>query len=90
MSCKGCKEAEQAITHTAKGVVGLTMSVLGPTADPEVIAERRETCNGCEHKKRGLQAFCGHPVYGDAEGGCGCFLPAKRRMRKKTCEKWKR
>jgi threonine dehydrogenase-like Zn-dependent dehydrogenase len=86
MSC-GCKQIAKTV---GKGVVGLTVSALGPTAGPEVIAERRATCNGCEHKKRGLQAFCGHPVYGDAEGGCGCYLPAKRRMRKKTCKKWKR
>lgn len=81
---------KRAMGHAAKGAVGLTMSVLGPQAHEEVIDERTATCNGCEHKQRGLKAFCGHPVWGDAEGGCGCYLPAKRRQRKKSCEKWKR
>jgi hypothetical protein len=82
MSCTGCKQAKHAITHVATGIVGLTMSVLGPTATPEVISERTGTCDGCDSKIRVAgQAFCSE---------CGCYLPALRRMRDPQCEKFAR
>lgn len=95
MSCSGCNKhvngVSRAAGNTVRGIVGLTMSVLGPQASTEVVEERTVTCDGCEHKTRVLgKAFCGHPVWGDAEGGCGCWLPAKRRNAKKSCEKWVR
>ena len=88
MSC-GCKQAKRVAGNIAKGAVSLPQVILRP-APVEVIKERGAVCDTCEHKKRGHQAFCGHPIWGDADGGCGCPLAAKRRHPKKTCEKWKR
>jgi hypothetical protein len=78
MSC-GCSKTVHTI---ASGLVGLTMSAVGPTASPEVIAERTATCNACEHKVwDGRRAVCGR---------CKCWLPAKRRIREPQCDRFQR
>ena len=93
MSC-GCKKTREAVSraagNVAKGVVHLPQAVLGPTATKEVIRERTAVCKPCPHRQTGHKAFCGHPVFGDPDGGCGCVLKLKRRTAEKTCDKWAR
>jgi len=49
-------------------------------SDTETIVKRNTICDGCEAKDK-LANMC---------TACGCFLPAKVRIKKSTCpwEKW--
>lgn len=81
MSC-GCDKVASAVRTVGKGVVGLTISALGPTATEEVIAERTLKCDGCKDKVwEGRRAVCRR---------CKCWLVALRRIREPQCEEFDR
>lgn len=52
----------------------------------KVAASRKEICDNCYVCEYGKSRFCKSTL-----GGCGCYLPAKRRSLEDECplEKWK-
>lgn len=44
-------------------------------ADPETVIKRTEICDGCEVQNTALKVCT----------ACGCFLPAKVRLKESTC-----
>ena len=78
MSC-GCTKVTKTI---GQGMVGLTMSALGPHATPEIRRERAGVCQTCDDRIwDGRRAICRR---------CKCWLVALRATADPRCEKFPR
>jgi hypothetical protein len=87
MACAGCAG------KIAKGIKGLAKAALRiDRADPEFVQQRNEICKACPvarkcSKNSTTVCWCGNLMDGIAgkSTACGCFLPAKLRIKSETC-----
>lgn len=73
-------EIEQALSAIKSGIVGLGKVAIGiDSAEPETVERRMATCRECPS---GLyrDGFCAF-----SQGGCGCLIRAKVRVRSESC-----